>query len=139
MSSFIEASQDILLFKNNFSFNQACGLFISDSHTIVVRKNNIFSNDDGIHLTGYMFPIDAEYCYGNTISKNNFFNNGKNAYFHSSYLNRWDANFWDDLKIIPYIIVGTIGPFSELSPFNIPWVNVDWHPAMDPYDIGGDI
>ena len=138
MSSFIETSQDVLLFKNNFSFNQACGLFIGASHTIVIRKNNIFSNDEGIHLTGYMFPRDAQYCYGNTISKNNFFNNVEHAYFHSSYLNLWDANFWDDATIQPYIILGTIGPFSELSHFNIPWVNVDWHPAQEPYDIGGN-
>ena len=137
MSSHIEACRDIIINKNIISNNEACGLFISNSNKIIIKENNITSNEgEGIHFTGNIhLKASIKYCYGNQVLKNNFINNKKNAYFYTSYQNKWDQNYWDDLKIKHYIIFGDIGPFPEVSRIKIPWINIDWHPAEEPYKI----
>jgi len=45
--------------------------------------------------------------------------------------NHWDSNYWDKwIGFGPKLIFGRIG-LNGL----IPWVNFDWHPAEEPYDI----
>ena len=43
-------------------------------------------------------------------------------------------------KIISGILQIPIGwpqyPGEEVKVVNIPWINIDWHPAKEPYDIG---
>ena len=70
----------------------------------------------------------------NTIEKNNFIRNKKNAVFEFSLRNKWNNNYWDDwigfrynqpiFQKFPKVIVG------------FPWFQFDWHPAQEPYDIG---
>jgi parallel beta-helix repeat protein len=92
------------------------------------------------------------------ITRNNFFENSKNAYFDAVCViryprfmqNTWDNNYWGEPKDAPVRINGTFYfiPFPRLPlsisfpnyEFNfkeLPWVAFDWHPAQEPYDIGG--
>lgn len=45
--------------------------------------------------------------------------------------NLWDRNYWNRPRILPYIIFGK----AIFKNYEIPWLNVDWHPALKPYDI----
>jgi len=43
----------------------------------------------------------------------------------------WDENYWDNwIGFGPKLIFGRRGLLG-----NRPWVNFDWHPAGEPYDI----
>jgi len=146
----LELSNNNTIAYNNISYNQDDGIYVyyySSSNTIA---NNIMSNHqiDGIWLDGASSNnniisnfISNNRDYGiyisrdsrkNKIHQNNLVNNTINAYFTSlSYLNHWVENYWDDwFGIGPKIIFGRVFEF-------IIWVNFDWHPAKEPYDIGG--
>ena len=67
----------------------------------------------------------------NIIEKNNFIGNNRHAFFEFSLRNTWDSNYWDNwIGFGPKLIFGRLGPFKK-----IPWVNFDWNPAQEPYDI----
>jgi hypothetical protein len=46
-----------------------------------------------------------------------------------SFQNKWDGNFWNEPRDKPVVIFGSVGLVL------LPWINVDWHPAQEPYDI----
>jgi hypothetical protein len=52
------------------------------------------------------------------------------AYFSGLY-NKWDGNYYDKPRNLPQLIFGTI----PLGIIQIPWINIDWHPAKEPYYI----
>ena len=83
---------------------------------------------------------------GNIFTKNNFKNYSQIGFwFYVSFYfpakNRWIGNYWDTWTGVgPKIILGFI--IFELSIpdliyilFLIPWVEFDWHPAKEPYNI----
>ena len=78
-----------------------------------------------------------EKAFFNTIIKNNIFNNYRDVIINSSFVNSWVNNYWDNyLGFGPKIIVGWI--YLPLKrEIIIPWFNFDWHPAKEPYDVGG--
>jgi len=80
--------------------------------------------------------INLFWSSDNQIEKNNFISNRFEAYFDTpniyiSCYNRWSGNYWNRPRILPKPIFGRMGV--------LPWVNFDWHPAREPYDIGGVI
>lgn len=100
--------------------------------------------------------VRSENSGRNTITKNNFknysligwwFENYYYLYFSSLGLiqyilrkDRWVDNYWDTwIGIGPKKILGTltIGRYFLGYPFyvTIPWVDRDWNPAQEPYDI----
>jgi len=91
-----------------------------DTPFTVIRNNDIHNNSQ----TGVSISYNR-----NTIVNNNFRNNGKNADFVRGILNTWDGNYWGEPQESPYVIKGKLFLF-------IPWFNFDWHPALEPYDIG---
>ncbi len=57
-----------------------------------------------------------------SVTKNNFFKNGMDAYFMDTIGSRWARNYWDSWDGSgPMIIHGKR------------WINFDWHPAKNPY------
>jgi parallel beta-helix repeat protein len=107
---------------DNYISENDNGIFFQDVLKFVtIKHNNISSNyKDGV----YLFRSS-----GNKIFENNFLNNARNAYFHlRSFLNQWDGNYWNKSRTLPYPIIGSLR-------FSIPWINFDWHPAKEPYDI----
>jgi parallel beta-helix repeat protein len=95
------------------------------------------SNDNTIYLNNIVnninFGINLTYSNNNIIKNNNFIGNEKQAIFISALGNTWISNYWDEWRGFgPKIIFGRLGYFG-----NIPWINFDWRPAKEPYDIGG--
>ena len=79
------------------------------------------------------------------ITQNNLIDNKRNAYFEQPLIDRiefrkilgkplgWfnlDENYWNRPRFLPKPIFGSRG-FIGI----IPWVQFDWHPAKEPYDI----
>ena len=96
------------------------------------------NNEDGIILGG----IGQNYYHRyNTIVKNNFLDNERDAFFRNSRFisnfisNRWNQNYWNRPRIFPKLIFGKIRTSSTYIP-HILWINIDWNPAKEPYDIG---
>ena len=74
--------------------------------------------------------------------ENNFIGNHFDASFEVTPLsfNLWYNNYWDDWRsILPKPIYGY--KIIDFGFFGIEylWINFDWHPSREPYDIGGVI
>ena len=110
------------------------------------NNNNYVSNN--IILKNNPCGLQTEYSHGNVITKNNFIDNyGENgtpekwwgnAYFHiqDGFFNkdRFKENYWSDsLGIFPKIIHGYLEVIPHFIPIN--WINIEWNPAQEPYDI----
>lgn len=96
---------------------------LSDHNTLYL--NTLENNTIGLDVTGY----------DNIIKHNNFINNTQYAArfiippdeWHGPGYVKWIGNYWDHPRIFPHLIFG----FSNA----LPWFNVDWWPALKPYDI----
>lgn len=104
----------------------------------IISHNNISYN---------FYGIVAWNCLNYKIIKNNFINNRINALFTYSFLGlflfginyktlrnihstiKWYGNYWNKSINHPKPIIGWLGAFS------IPWIQFDWRPAKEPYDI----
>lgn len=108
---------------------------------IIVRRNIIENCKAGVFI---------EYGCRNTISENNFINNSRTGFWWGRYLgtyivvwniNRWKNNYWNNWigigpkPILGYLIIWIL-IVIELLEIPISWVDFDWHPAPEPYDIG---
>ncbi len=129
---------------NTIKFNVDDGIFLLSSSNNTITGNNIRYNRDGIYLQHYSnsntitnnnisrnnMSILLENSNNNTFLKNNFLNNKRHAFFRGCRENTWKQNYWNRPRILPKIIFGRIGIYSL-----IPWINIDWHPAQELYDI----
>jgi parallel beta-helix repeat protein len=128
---------------NNISFNVisennidlGVGVFIFGSYNTTIYRNNISHNGLGV----WTFITSAT-----KILQNNFIGNNRSALTYQGYLSKirmlknrlnlpihrnvWDENYWNGPRLLPYIIPGV---FLKLS------LQVDWHPAQEPYNIPG--
>lgn len=131
-----------LVYENNISFNRACGLFIASDGNDITR-NNIYSNGWENSYSNPGYGAVVTHGKGNTISSNNFIKNKVNAEIYVALFqkNTWNKNYWDDFRGLGLKrIRGTLFiVFFEYSEFErlieLPWVNFDWHPAREPYDL----
>ena len=106
------------------------GVYVAGSHRNYIYRNIISNNNNGVNI--------FYKSYRNNISENNFKNNEVNALFYSSFLTTWDKNYWGQQRDTPYLIWGRIGPspmYRLWKLLSIPWIQFDWHPAQEPYDI----
>ena len=107
---------------DNYISNCEVGILLtrkSISNSII--GNHLYNNEWGVHIVR-----GSSY---NKIDYNTFIENDVSALFGVfSYFNRWDGNYWDKSRSLPYLIVGRLVLF-------IPLINIDWHPAQEPYDI----
>ncbi len=115
------AYNDIL--RNRISNCSSCGIDIVGSGYNTCQYNSIENNAYGVHLYEDGF---------NHIKQNNFINNTVQAgFFHSLQLthgDRWNQNYWNKPYRLPYPIFGRVFLI-------VPWVQFDWRPAQEPYDI----
>jgi len=140
--------------------NGESGIRFFDSHkikhTATVERNNISHNENhGIDITGTIFSIEINNnnicsngnaglilwgAYRCKIIENNFIDNGEDVTFNASCFNKWRRNYWGEPLMHPKFIFGALGgpwPFFQFwQRPEIPWVNIDWRPALKPYDIG---
>jgi parallel beta-helix repeat protein len=122
----IRLSQKDIISNNNFIENEENGLYISFSEEDNISYNNFVKNrKNGISIT-----VSKEI----TICKNNFINNRRDAFFMNpirySFRTHWKYNYWGNPLEKPKIIFGRAGLIKL-----VPWVNFDWHPVKEPYDI----
>jgi len=121
---YLVSSSYARVYKNNIT-NNSWGIRSSSSTYCEIYNNNItFYKKMGIEL--YLFSNN------NYIHHNNFIRNSGsiNAYFRQLSINNiWDKNYWDETRTRPYIIIGSILTYIPT------WINVDWNPAVEPYDI----
>ena len=100
------------------------GLYMYNTTNGVVR--------DSFFLNNSYHSIRLENCNW-TSFENNFINNSRHARLILDKISyyKWDNNYWDNwIGFGPKMILG----YFE-SNFSFPWVNFDWHPAREPFDI----
>jgi parallel beta-helix repeat protein len=136
-------SSEINIINNNISDNEQFGVTLERCEIVKISGNLITNNEVGIDLDS-----DNSVISRNTISntkevgisisrskstiicKNNFLNNNKNGFFFFSKV-IWYKNYWERPRLLPYLIFGQITFLNN----NIYWFNIDWRPALKPYDI----
>jgi nitrous oxidase accessory protein len=137
--------------ENNVVTENIDGICLENSSWNYIQRNTLKNNQNAISLKSYSKQnkiksndiqnnsikglLLERSCDKNTIDKNNFIKNNKHAFFINSFKNSWDENYWDNwigIKInlsifqkFPKVIISS----------SIPWINFDWHPAQEPYDI----
>jgi parallel beta-helix repeat protein len=132
------------IYENNLTENSG-GIYLRDSNKNTLVGNEITKNQIGVALTDWDSTSS-----NNTIEKNNFMKNSKRdatfmAAKKSHTKNTWDENYWNRPLRFPKLILGAKEfLFFPGAPFHLPpmmialpWFNIDWHPAQEPYDIGG--
>lgn len=113
--------------KNNIA-NNGIGIRFDDSDYFLISFNNIEDNKIGLL---------SIWSANNKITNNNFIENSQqHAEFFTRIIgyrgkNIWDGNYWNSSRSLPYPIFGKIGIYNS----RFPWLNFDWHPAKEPYDI----
>ncbi len=102
-----------------------------------ITNNQIIGNlisDNGEN--GIILGADFRYWFksrNNKILENNIINNTQDAFIENAFLNRWNRNYWNDGRLLPKPIFGVIQ--KDYDTIEIPWFNIDWRPALKPYDI----
>jgi parallel beta-helix repeat protein len=135
---------------NNIILNNRDGINIwLSTNNIITQNNIILNNDDGIEffessgnnitwnnfISNNDWGIYIDFSNNNTISRNNFLNNKKQAFFKDCKVNMWIQNYWNKPRILPKLIFGLRNLGNWTEPMRIPWLNIDWRPALKPYDI----
>jgi parallel beta-helix repeat protein len=136
------------IIERNIIEENSYGLNIKEvaDHTIV-HYNTIINNSD--------YGIVVNSCHNTVVEKNNIFGNHQNAFF-IIYFNSlkdwpedkitWSKNYWGKTPLRHmtihglmeiYIIFGQPPPPHDPIWHDIKWLNFDWQPAQEPYDIGG--
>ena len=110
---------------NNNITHARQGMVILESCNNLIKRNNIAHNIEGVFLS---------LSRRNKFYENNFIDSGYAGHVEFngySFLNRWKGNYWDNQIIhgLPKVLFGRFGVLP------IPWLNFDWRPAKQPYDI----
>jgi parallel beta-helix repeat protein len=135
-------SNFVTVFKNIISDN-VIGIMLWGTKHIVIRNNIFRDNFEGIffltsnnnqllsnHFEENTYGVNITSSRNNKIANNNFLNNNRSAIFFNG-RNKWQGNYWESPRLLPKLIFGFIEIFSK----RIPWFNIDWRPASEPYDI----
>jgi parallel beta-helix repeat protein len=117
---------------NYISYNNDTGIEGRRLRLVKIIENNIIHNKKGIAIYWSRFT---------SVKRNNIIDNIRQAYFFNGILTRWRDNYWNRPRLIPKPIFGYL--YTEIwtgDPWNpkeiqIPWVQFDWHPAQEPYDL----
>ena len=148
--SLLNCSTNII--SGNIITNCSNGIYIWGSNNSIIKNNIIQRCETGIKLIGQKNIVERNHIEDNTVGidmysnfnivkQNNLIDNDKNAslFFYMSifpFWNRWFNNYWGEPRIRPYPIFGVVYFFIPKDQFHfIPWVQFDWHPAKEPYDI----
>ena len=103
------------------------GIYFS-SFVIGVIDNSIYKNS----ITGNEVGIILNHSNKNVIQSNNFIKNKKSASFFSCENKTWNGNYWNRPRLFPKFIYGK----TMIQNKETPWLNIDWNPAKEPYNVG---
>ncbi len=128
-------SHDNIIEENTISAG-AVGIYVYESNDSTILANNITKNN--------LYGIILSNARRNNISMNNIIENGDYDAFVSRDLgifplsNHWFANYWGNPHLLPKRIPGQMILLeNDHFTLTLPLVNVDWHPAQQPYNIRG--
>jgi len=113
----------------NGIYDNLLGLVLFESNDNVISMNQISDN-----IIGFEIICST----GNIVSQNNFFF-GSVTFYKSR--TQWDGNYWGKAGTFPKVIRGRLGwpgygdSFIWTLLYFVPWINIDWHPAQEPYEI----
>ena len=137
-------STNTVISDNTIMSNQDNGIDLSRSDKNTISTNALRFNRMGIGLfkssnikifnniiTNNNVSIFQKFCTDNKIDRNNFIDNQQDPLFRGCNNLSWDENYWNRRRFLPKAIFGTAGRFFGL----IPWVNFDWHPVQEPYEL----
>ncbi len=119
-------------FTHNLIKNCIIGMMFYDTQNWSISYNTFKNNIAGIILS---------YSWDNVFSNNNFqFNFIRNVLVMGRMSkNEWSGNYWNRPRFLPKLIRGW-GWTSDDYPIPYPMLlffgNIDWNPALSPYDIG---
>jgi parallel beta-helix repeat protein len=124
-------SSDNFILENNISDN-ICLMMVESSNNSIYKNNFIV----------YAIALFITNSGNNTISQNNFIRGWHRIMFFFYNIicgsnktiqkNHWDGNYWYRQRILPKLIINHIIIDNKRGGFRI---EVDWHPALKPYDI----
>ncbi len=116
--------------KISYNLIENCGLGISGGYNANISYNTIRNCSTGLEANSVNIHI----------SYNNFINISLEAFFLFEEVkpahNYWYGNYWEKPRLFPKVIFGYLR-YNPYIGFGIPWINFDWHPAQEPYDIPG--
>ena len=123
-------SHDNYIYENSF-YKNTYGMVISFKFNdpLCYTINNTISNNIFLKNGWGIFIKRSE---GNVVKNNTFKGNILSAYFCSCSQNVWDDNYWGRSRMFPKLIFG-YKLLNDKIP--IPWINIDKHPAQEPYEI----
>lgn len=112
---------------NHFINNSQYGIVLTHADGTVITRNEINGSNPGIIL---------RYSNSTVITANNFLHNQVDAWFENSSKNHWQGNYWARHPFgLPVLIHGT-RLFPRWKPTPVRWINLDWHPAKQLFDLG---
>lgn len=132
---------------HNTILNCFNGMYLGIIGNVTISWNRIQGNGNGSGIEFFLSTLFKNYLTRNSImnytlgmylgianwvaiKENNFIGNQQAAFFTASFFNLWDRNYWGKPSQLPKIIPGRLGLRGI-----IPFINFDWHPAQEPYDI----
>jgi len=102
---------------------------------IYLINNNFDTFIEKNFISHCKIGIIIEFSHNTVISRNTFMNNTAHARFFNTnfFSNHWSENYWGRPRIFPKPILG----IKEIDFIYPGFVEFDWHPAQEPYDIPG--
>jgi len=128
--------------ESNQLLENRIGISLYSSNNIVITKNIVTNcTEDAIWIfnstqnqvllnkiiNSKRFGILIDTGSHNKVNKNTLIDNEYDAYFYAC-RNTWYNNYWNKPRFLPKIIFGNRG-------YSKPGIQLDWHPAKEPFDI----
>jgi len=158
-----EDSSNNKIFQNTIQYNQDDGIQVLGKSNLIYNNilyNNTdcgficagsFNNFNKNHVSNNSIGVWLYYTKFTKVKENNLINNSEenvdfSVVYRFEFTNKWNSNYYDNddgrnVKIIWGRVQTRFGYWtSQPDPYWI-WIyrsglNIDWHPAQEPYDIG---
>ncbi len=115
---------DNFIFRDNYiANNNYSGIWVQDYNDYITIDHNTLEQNK-------MYGIFLRDAANIMIVNNNFLKSNISASFRSNNCeNNWNNNYWDRPYFRPKIILGLKETTQNQL---IPWINIDWNPALNP-------
>jgi len=114
---------------HNYIHDNSCGIRFYHANRNSIYDNIISDNDEG---------VDFRESYLNVVNYNNLEDSAYFSYFILDFLffNFWNRNYWGEGEVNNIKVIHGRMSLLEVGAWSFKWIQIDWHPAKQPYDIG---